>query len=93
MITLYSKADCHLCDIAKERIANVQKSEFFELETVDITEDSELLERYKERIPVVVLNDKEIFVYRVSEKQLRKKIRALSPKNSILARLRKRCAS
>jgi glutaredoxin len=92
VITLYSKADCHLCDIAKERIANVRRSESFELKTVDITEDPELFERYKERIPVVMLNGEEIFGYRVSEKQLRKKIRALFPKNSILARLRKRGA-
>jgi len=61
----------------------------FQLNTVDITCDPELFEKYKERIPVVMLNDEEVFVYRISTRQLRKKIMALVPSNSIWARLRR----
>ena len=76
LVTLYSKPDCHLCDIAKERILNAQKQIYFDLKTIDITTDSDLFETYKERIPVVLVNGEEAYAYRVSEKGLIKKIRA-----------------
>ena len=73
-VTLYSKPDCHLCEIAKERIASVRRGVAFELESVDITSDPMLYARYRERIHVVLLEGKEIFVYRVSEKVLIRKL-------------------
>jgi glutaredoxin len=78
-ITLYSKSDCHLCDIAKERIENVRRQTHFELNIVDITTDPDLFEKYQERIPVVFINNKEAYVYRVSEKGLLKKLGAQKP--------------
>jgi hypothetical protein len=38
----------------------------------------------------VLLNGEEVFVYRVSEKQLRNKIRGLSQTSSIIGRFRKK---
>lgn len=73
-VTIYSKPDCHLCDIAKERVLNVQKKIPFELETVDIRGTQVLFDRYCEKIPVVTVDEEEVFVYRVSEKQLEKKL-------------------
>ena len=89
-VTLYSKPDCHLCDIAKDRVANVRKCVPFTLETVDITTDPDLFERYKERVPVLLINGEEAFVYRVSEKQLTRKLRACHPQTSVWARLKHR---
>ena len=90
IVTIYSKSDCHLCDIAKERIANVRKRVPFDLQTVDITADPDLYELYKERIPVLLVNGEELFVYRVSEKQLVRKLRAHLPRASIWERLTRR---
>lgn len=75
MVTLYSKADCHLCDIVKERLASARKQVEFNLETVDITTEPGLWERYRERIPVVLVNGEEAFVYRATEQQLIRRIR------------------
>lgn len=69
-VTLYSKSDCHLCDIAKEKIEAARRQVEFNLETVDITTRPDLWERYRERIPVVLVNGQEAFVYRVSELRL-----------------------
>jgi len=74
-VRLYTKPNCHLCDIAKERIASVRQSEAFELEIVDITSDPGLFARYGERIPVVFVEDEEVSVFRVSEKKLARKLR------------------
>jgi len=90
LVTLYSKPDCHLCNIAKERLANVRKRIPFNLETVDITTDPDLFETYKERIPVVLVNGEETAVYRISEKHLTRKLRACSPRPSRWFHLRRK---
>ena len=90
LVTLYSKPDCHLCDIAKERLANVRKRIPFDLETVDITADPDLFETYKERIPVIFVNGEETAVYRVSERRLTRKLRACSPRTSLWSHLRRK---
>ncbi len=73
-VTIYSKPDCHLCDIAKERVANVQREIPFELELIDIRGTQALFDRYCEKIPVITVDDVEIFVYRGSEMQLARKL-------------------
>ncbi len=74
-VRILSKPDCHLCDTAKERIRRVQHLVPFDLEEIDISVDSDLYNRYKERIPVVEIDGEEVFVYRVSEKILLKRIK------------------
>ena len=69
-VTIYSKPECHLCEIAKERVLNVQKRVPFDLEVIDIRSTQALFDRYCEKIPVVTVDEEEVFVYRVSEKQL-----------------------
>jgi glutaredoxin len=75
-VTIYSKPECHLCDIAKERVRNVQKKVPFELEVIDIRTTQALFDRYCERIPVVTIDEEEVFVFRVSEKILTHKLQA-----------------
>ena len=76
-VTIYSKPDCHLCDIAKARVENVRQRIPFEIETIDITTDPDLFEAHSERIPVIFVNGEETFVYRISEKILEKKLRTI----------------
>lgn len=73
-VTVYSKPGCHLCDIAKERVLNVQKKIPFDLEIVDIRGTQALFDHYCEKIPVVAVDEEEVFVFRVSEKQLASKL-------------------
>jgi glutaredoxin len=73
-VTVYSKPDCHLCDIAKERVLNVQKKIPFDLEIVDIRGTQALFDRYCEKVPVVAVDEEEVFIFRVSEKQLARKL-------------------
>ena len=74
-VILYTKAECHLCEIAKERVNNVRKKVPFEFEEIDITQDPRLFQRYQHKIPVVEMDGVEVFVYRVSEKLLVKRLR------------------
>ena len=69
-VTLYSKPECHLCDVVKEVIAGVKRRRKFELEIRDILDDPQDFERFKNDIPVVYVNGKEIARHRLSEARL-----------------------
>ena len=72
-ITVMSKPGCHLCEVALEVIQKVVGQHVPALiEEVDITQDSELLEKYGEKIPVVLVDGKERFVYTVDPEKLAK---------------------
>src|SRR6266540_1087312 len=71
-VTLYTKTDCCLCDEALEVIERVRREHRFVLEKIDITNDPLLLDRHAERIPVVLVNGAEAFLYRVDEQALRR---------------------
>ena len=76
-IEILTKKDCCLCDDAKKIIECVLPDFPATLTMVDIESDPDLFESYKERIPVVRLNGKESFVFKVNETTLRKKIEEL----------------
>ena len=77
-IEIYSKPDCHLCDEAKSVLLAVQKKFFFNLIEVDITTDKVLVEKYKEEIPVVFINDRKAFKFYIDENELSKRLLILS---------------
>jgi len=59
-VTLYTKAECGLCAEAEETLIRVRKLIPFEAEFVYIDDDDELHERYGQRVPVVVVDGKEV---------------------------------
>jgi glutaredoxin len=70
LITIYSKPDCHLCDRAKEVIERCRAKVEFAIEVVDISQNPELLERYHDDIPVILLDGNEIARHFVRERKL-----------------------
>ena len=76
LVELYSKNDCHLCEVVKENLLKAQKSHPFELKEIKIHEGHEHFEQYKERIPVVFINKEFAFQHRVSEEALLKRLQA-----------------
>jgi hypothetical protein len=69
-VTLYSKPECHLCHVVKEVISRVRARREFELEIRNILTDPTDYERYKNDIPVVMVDGVEIARYRLSEQRL-----------------------
>jgi glutaredoxin len=70
VITLYGKAGCHLCDDARDMIEELAGEREFELREVDIRRDLELMERYRYRIPVIVMDGAEVLEGRFDEADL-----------------------
>ena len=73
-VHLYSARGCHLCDSARLVLERVRSEIPFELAETDITGDPELEARYRERIPVILVNGEEAFHYFVHPDILRRKL-------------------
>lgn len=71
---VYSKPGCCLCEEVKARLEMLQASYAFNLREVNILEDPEAHQRFKEEIPVVFINGKEAFKYHLDEKQFLKRL-------------------
>lgn len=67
---LYSKPDCYLCDEMKDVIANLKKESDFEFEEINIELNEILFDKYKEKIPVLMLNGRMIAKYRIPREKL-----------------------
>ena len=69
-VVLYSKPDCCLCDEAVKVLDKVQKKFPFVLKKIDIRTDRDLYDQFKDEIPVVFVQSKKAFRYRIDESKL-----------------------
>ena len=73
-LQLYTKADCPLCDEAKESLQSLAAQVPIQIEEIDITANLGLFTKYKELIPVLELEGKQLFVHRIHAKALKRKL-------------------
>jgi hypothetical protein len=66
-ITLFTKADCTLCDKAKVILERVGLFYPLEVETFDITTDETVNAKYGDKIPVLHIDGEEAFVSKIAE--------------------------
>jgi len=78
-VTLYSKKDCHLCEIAREKLREIQKEFPFSIIEIDIEKNHEAFEKYKYLIPVIEIDGKRVFTYSINENELKNILRRKSP--------------
>ena len=79
-VELFSRPGCHLCDEAKALLREMQAGHLFLLREVDISKRADLLERYGEEIPVVFINGRKSFKYRVDPEQFARALRRAQPR-------------
>lgn len=75
-VRLVGKPGCHLCDEARVVIERVCGEAGVGWEEVSITDDPVLADLYWEQIPVTIVDDRVVGVWRVDEAQLRSALRA-----------------
>ncbi|TNJ36611.1 MULTISPECIES: glutaredoxin family protein [Prosthecochloris] len=68
-VTVYGKPGCHLCEEVMPVIERLRGEYGFVLEEIDVTRDAELQERYRYQIPVICVDGREAFRYRVDEQE------------------------
>ena len=79
-VEILSRPDCHLCHEAKALLQDLQASHPFSLHELNVTLRADLLERYGEEIPVVFINGRKAFKYRVEPKQFVRALRRAQPR-------------
>ncbi|MEE8289940.1 MAG: glutaredoxin family protein [Candidatus Tectomicrobia bacterium] len=75
LVEILSKPDCHLCEEAKLLLREVQSVYPFTLREIDIRDNTALLTQFGEEIPVVFINGRKAFKYRIDAKQCLQRLR------------------
>lgn len=74
LATLYTRADCTLCERAAAILQRLAAEGLLRWQSVDIATNPALLAAYAETIPVIALADGPTFAGRISEFRLRRSI-------------------
>lgn len=73
-VVLYTRDGCSLCVKAKQVILDVRREIDFDFSEVDIGWSGDLYEDHKHSIPVIEIDGKRAFKYRVEASDLKKKL-------------------
>ena len=68
-VVVYSRKGCHLCDVVKETLIQIQGEAQFQWREVDIDTDPELRRKYNDEVPVVFIDGRKAFKYRMDAPQ------------------------
>ncbi len=75
-LILYGRPECHLCDEMKAIVGPVADEFGCILEQVDISGNPELEAQFGTEIPVLVVNGRKAFKYRLTDRDLRRRLAA-----------------
>ncbi|HTQ53877.1 MAG TPA: glutaredoxin family protein [Bryobacteraceae bacterium] len=75
-VTLYTRAGCCLCDEARQVLADARRRAEFEYEEIDIDRRPEWRQQYNDEVPVIAIDGRKAFKYRVSMSEFLKKLAA-----------------
>lgn len=73
-LTLYTRRDCCLCDEMKQTLRTVL-GEAECVHEIDVDQSVELQRQFGEEVPVLFINGRKAFKFRVSARELRAKIK------------------
>lgn len=77
-VVVYGREDCCLCDEALLEIEKVRADSAFFLRKVDIDTDPQLVEKYGHEVPVIEINGRKAFKFRLSAREFRRRLRRAS---------------
>jgi glutaredoxin len=75
-VVVYSRKGCHLCEIVKESLVKLHKRGGFNWREIDVDSDAEIRRRYTDEVPVVFINGRKAFKYRMDEQEFLRKLSA-----------------
>jgi glutaredoxin len=75
-VTLYTRAGCCLCEEAKQVLAAARGRAGFEFEEIDIDRHPEWLPLYNDEVPVIAIDGRKAFKYKVSMDEFLKRLAA-----------------
>ena len=75
-LIFYTRAGCHLCDVAKNELDHLQSRIGFRIEVRDVDADEAWAKQFGDEVPVGVVDGQKVFKYRVDVKHLERALRA-----------------
>jgi glutaredoxin len=75
-VILYYRRGCHLCEVIRESLVKLARQAQFEWHEVDVESNAELRRQFTDEVPVVFINGRKAFKYRMDEKEFLKKLAA-----------------
>jgi glutaredoxin len=73
-LALYTRPGCHLCDDMKAVVQPLARELGCALDEIDITGNATLEARFGNEIPVLFVDGRKAFKYRVTEPELRRRL-------------------
>jgi glutaredoxin len=74
-LILYTRKDCCLCEEMKITIREVAERFPLAIQEFDVDTSPELQEQYGDEVPVLFVNGRKAFKYRVTEKELETRLK------------------
>ena len=65
-VIVYSRKDCHLCDVVKDTLMQIQGEADFRWREIHIDADPELRRQFTDEVPVVVIDGSKAFKYHMA---------------------------
>jgi glutaredoxin len=78
-VTVYSRPACCLCGEVKRQLEQLRRRVDFELEEINIDEDEALRRLYNDEVPVVMIDGRKAFKYRLDPEEFLRKLAARAP--------------
>jgi glutaredoxin len=66
-VVMYSRRNCHLCEVAKEAVDSAKKEVEFEFQVIYIDGNVELEKEFGEEVPLTLINGKRHDYFRVDK--------------------------
>ena len=73
-VVVYSRKGCHLCEIVKETLAKLHRRGGFNWSEVDVDSSDELRRQFSDEVPVVFIDGRKAFKYRLDEREFLRKL-------------------
>ncbi|HSA92292.1 MAG TPA: glutaredoxin family protein [Terriglobales bacterium] len=73
-VVLYSRKGCHLCEVVKESLAKLERRGSFTWREIDVDSDTALRHRFTDEVPVVFINGRKAFKYRMDERDFLRRL-------------------
>ena len=74
-MVIYSRRDCCLCEEMKAVISQVARRHPLAIREIDVDTSHELREQFGREVPVLFINRRKAFKYRVTPSELEKRLR------------------
>ena len=73
-VVVYSRKGCHLCEVVKETLGKLHRRGGFDWREVDVDSDEDLRRQFTDEVPVVFIDGRKVFKYRMDEREFLRKL-------------------